>query len=76
MNDTHSVLLHVVGNLKAACAAVMSYLLFLPADETMLHNKDYYSIQPKVMEDYFVPREVCNVSQYCSVTVQLVQLKG
>jgi len=48
-----------VGNLKAACAAVASYLLFLPADETMLHNKDYYNSQPKVKEEYFMPREVC-----------------
>lgn len=46
-----------LGNLKAACAAVMSYLLFIPADETMLHNKDYYDAQPKVKEEYFVPRE-------------------
>ncbi|XP_024880411.1 prolyl 3-hydroxylase 2-like isoform X2 [Temnothorax curvispinosus] len=46
-----------LGNLKAACAAVASYLLFLPADETMLHNKDYYSLQPKVKEEYFTPRE-------------------
>lgn len=46
-----------LGNLKAACAAVASYLLFLPADETMLHNKDYYSSQPKVKEEYFTPRE-------------------
>lgn len=48
-----------MGNLKAACAAVASYLLFLPADETMLHNKDYYNSQPKVQEEYFTPREVC-----------------
>ncbi|KAL6254200.1 hypothetical protein P5V15_014822 [Pogonomyrmex californicus] len=46
-----------LGNLKAACAAVASYLLFLPADETMLHNKDYYNSQPKVKEEYFTPRE-------------------
>nr|XP_012234724.1 PREDICTED: prolyl 3-hydroxylase 2-like isoform X1 [Linepithema humile] len=46
-----------LGNLKAACAAVASYLLFIPADETMLHNKDYYSSQPKVEEEYFTPRE-------------------
>ncbi|XP_011151167.1 prolyl 3-hydroxylase 2 isoform X1 [Harpegnathos saltator] len=46
-----------LGNMKAACAAVASYLLFLPADETMLHNKDYYSAQPKVTDDYFTPRQ-------------------
>ncbi|XP_018399168.1 PREDICTED: prolyl 3-hydroxylase 2-like [Cyphomyrmex costatus] len=46
-----------LGNLKAACAAVASYLLFLPADEAMLNNKDYYSFQPKVEEQYFTPRK-------------------
>lgn len=46
-----------LGNLKAACSAVASYLLFVPADETMLYNKDYYSTQPKVEEEYFTPRE-------------------
>ncbi|XP_014480867.1 PREDICTED: prolyl 3-hydroxylase 1-like isoform X2 [Dinoponera quadriceps] len=46
-----------LGNLRAACAAVASYLLFLPADETMLHNKDYYSAQPKVTDEYFTPRQ-------------------
>lgn len=45
--------------MKAACAAVTSYLLFSPTDETMLYNKDYYSSQPKVKEEYFTPREVC-----------------
>ncbi|XP_032679224.1 prolyl 3-hydroxylase 1-like isoform X2 [Odontomachus brunneus] len=46
-----------LGNIKAACAAVASYLLFLPVDETMLHNKDYYSTQPKVTDEYFMPRQ-------------------
>lgn len=46
-----------LGNLKAACAAVASFLLFLPIDTAMLHNKDYYSAQPKVKEEYFQPRE-------------------
>ncbi|OAD59085.1 Prolyl 3-hydroxylase 1, partial [Eufriesea mexicana] len=46
-----------LGNLKAACAAVESYLLFNPVDKTMLQNKEYYSAQPKVMEDYFSPRQ-------------------
>lgn len=44
--------------MKETCAAVASYLLFLPADETMLHNKDYYSAQPKVTDEYFRPRQV------------------
>lgn len=52
-----------MGNLKAACAAVASYLLFIPADETMLHNKDYYSSRPKVKEEYFTPREVCEKTE-------------
>lgn len=47
-----------MGNLKAACAAVASYLLFDPVDETMLENKRYYGAQPKVEEDYFTPRQV------------------
>ncbi|KAG7199780.1 hypothetical protein KM043_000443 [Ampulex compressa] len=46
-----------LGNLRAACAAVESYLLFAPADETMLHNKAYYTSLPKVESTYFVPRE-------------------
>ncbi|XP_043529191.1 prolyl 3-hydroxylase 1-like isoform X2 [Frieseomelitta varia] len=46
-----------LGNLKAACAAVESYLLFDPVDKVMLQNKDYYSAKPKVREDYFSPRE-------------------
>lgn len=62
-----SFILCIVGNLKAACAAVASYLLFLPADETMLHNKDYYSFQPKVTEEYFTPREVCKKMELLKV---------
>ncbi|CAK9805831.1 Prolyl 3-hydroxylase 1 [Anthophora quadrimaculata] len=46
-----------LGNLKAACSAVESYLLFDPVDETMLQNKNYYSAQPKVKEEYFTPRQ-------------------
>ncbi|XP_015594433.1 prolyl 3-hydroxylase 2 [Cephus cinctus] len=46
-----------LGNLKEACAAVESYLLFIPADETMLQNRDYYSALPKVEKDDFKPRE-------------------
>ncbi|XP_031839217.2 prolyl 3-hydroxylase 1 isoform X1 [Nomia melanderi] len=46
-----------LGNLKAACAAVASYLVFDPVDGTMLQNKKYYSSQPMVEESYFVPRE-------------------
>lgn len=53
-----------VGNLKAACEAVSSYLLFYPDDETMLSNKEYYSKLPKVQDDYFIPRPVSNYSSY------------
>lgn len=47
-----------MGKLKAACAAVESFLLFDPVDTRMLENRKYYSIQPKVKEDYFSPRQV------------------
>lgn len=46
-----------LGKLKAACAAVESFLLFDPVDTRMLENRKYYSIQPKVKEDYFSPRQ-------------------
>ncbi|XP_017889080.1 prolyl 3-hydroxylase 1-like isoform X2 [Ceratina calcarata] len=45
-----------LGNLKAACSAVESYLLFEPMDETMLHNKEYYTAQPKTKQQDFIPR--------------------
>nr|XP_033341230.1 prolyl 3-hydroxylase 2-like isoform X1 [Megalopta genalis] len=44
-----------LGILKGACAAVESYLLFDPSDETMLQNKMYYSAE--AMEHFFRPRE-------------------
>ncbi|XP_044257307.1 prolyl 3-hydroxylase 1-like [Tribolium madens] len=44
------------GDLKAACAAVASYLLFYPNDETMLENKKFYSKLPKASDDFFIPR--------------------
>ncbi|KAK0162063.1 hypothetical protein PV327_008431 [Microctonus hyperodae] len=46
-----------LGDIKRTCQAVESYLLFFPADETMLNNKDYYSNLPKVKANYFTPRE-------------------
>ncbi|XP_043281496.1 cartilage-associated protein-like isoform X2 [Venturia canescens] len=46
-----------VGDLKNACAAVSSYLLFYPSDQLMLKNEEYYSKLPKIEEDYFTPRE-------------------
>jgi hypothetical protein len=47
-----------VGNLRKACEAVASYLMFYPADETMKNNKEYYLKLPKVEKDFFTPREV------------------
>ncbi|XP_066602566.1 prolyl 3-hydroxylase 2-like isoform X2 [Prorops nasuta] len=46
-----------IGNLKAACSAVASFLMFQPGDETMWHNKKYYESLPKVDDSYFQPRE-------------------
>nr|XP_012151788.1 PREDICTED: prolyl 3-hydroxylase 1-like isoform X2 [Megachile rotundata] len=46
-----------LGKLKAACAAVESYLLFDSLDETMQNNKAYYRAQPKVQEEYFTGRQ-------------------
>ncbi|XP_054005345.1 prolyl 3-hydroxylase 1-like isoform X1 [Hylaeus anthracinus] len=46
-----------LGNLKAACANVESFLLFNPIDESMLQNKKYYRAQPKVKEEDCVPRQ-------------------
>ncbi|KAJ8936432.1 hypothetical protein NQ318_015578 [Aromia moschata] len=44
-------------DLRKACQAVASYLLFYPDDYTMLSNMKYYSGLPKVKDDYFQPRE-------------------
>ena len=52
--------LFLVGNLKDAGAAVASYLLFYPDDDTMLENKDYYGRLPKANVDLFTPRPVSN----------------
>ncbi|XP_044752189.1 prolyl 3-hydroxylase 1-like [Coccinella septempunctata] len=45
-----------VGNLRMACEAVASFLLFVPDDETMLSNKEYYMKLPKVEKTFFKPR--------------------
>jgi tetratricopeptide (TPR) repeat protein len=45
-----------IGNLRAACAAVSSYLLFYPDDEAMLSNMEYYKRLPKANDDLFIPR--------------------
>ncbi|CAH0562145.1 unnamed protein product [Brassicogethes aeneus] len=46
-----------MGNIKEACQAVASYLLFFPDDETMLDNMKYYRSLPKVDNEDFRPRE-------------------
>lgn len=46
------------GNLKAACQAAASYLLFYPDDDTMRSNLKYYKKLPKVEASYFTPRPV------------------
>lgn len=56
-----SILFYIsVGEIKSTCQAVENYLLFYPADETMIKNKLFYSKLPKVQEnlDFFTPREV------------------
>ncbi|XP_011298276.1 prolyl 3-hydroxylase 2 [Fopius arisanus] len=48
-----------LGEIKSTCQAVESYLLFYPADETMLNNKEYYKKLPKVedqQDEYFIAR--------------------
>lgn len=57
-NVRYLLFLPSVGNLKEACQAVASYLLFYPDDEVMLDNMKYYRSLPKVTNDYFTPREV------------------
>ncbi|KAE8744370.1 hypothetical protein FOCC_FOCC008974 [Frankliniella occidentalis] len=44
------------GNLREACAAAGTYLLFLPGDSTMLENVEYYKTLPKVDDSMFRPR--------------------
>ena len=45
-------------NLQKACAAVGSYLLLRPEDETMLTNKNFYLQQAGISEEDFQPRKV------------------
>ncbi|XP_063981064.1 cartilage-associated protein-like isoform X2 [Diachasmimorpha longicaudata] len=48
-----------LGEIKSTCRAVESYLLFYPADETMLNNQEYYKKLPKVedqQDEFFSPR--------------------
>lgn len=59
----------LVGDIKKTCQAVESYLLFLPADETMVDNKEYYRNLPKVQENYFVPRPVSHSNFYIFIWV-------
>ncbi|KAF5293323.1 hypothetical protein FQR65_LT10988 [Abscondita terminalis] len=43
-------------NLKAACQAAASYVLFYPNDDTMRSNMQFYKNLPKVEENFFTPR--------------------
>ncbi|KAK4871674.1 hypothetical protein RN001_015798 [Aquatica leii] len=43
-------------NLKAACQAAASYVLFYPNDDTMRSNMEYYKSLPKVENNFFTPR--------------------
>ena len=53
-------------NLQKACAAVGSYLLLRPEDETMLTNKNFYLQQAGISEEDFQPRKV--IILYCVVS--------
>ncbi|XP_031334109.1 prolyl 3-hydroxylase 1-like isoform X1 [Photinus pyralis] len=44
------------GNLKSACQAAASYVLFYPNDDTMRSNMEYYKKLPKVDNSFFTPR--------------------
>jgi hypothetical protein len=52
-----------VGNQKMAAESTGTYLLLKPDDETMLHNRDYYSRQDGILPDDFQPKQVCICSQ-------------
>lgn len=43
-------------NLKSACQAAASYVLFYPNDVTMRNNIEYYKKLPKVESNFFTPR--------------------
>lgn len=43
-------------NIEKTCRAVASYLLFVPDDETMKENKDFYLTLDGVTLDMFQPR--------------------
>ncbi|CAB0030423.1 unnamed protein product [Trichogramma brassicae] len=46
-----------LNEIGSACEAVATFLLFFPADETMLSNKAYYESLPTVRPEHFEPRE-------------------
>jgi len=45
------------GKLSEASSAATSYQLFFPADETMIHNVEYYKKMPKSQLADFIPRK-------------------
>ncbi len=58
LTDQPCVFCSAAENLQKACAAVASYLLLRPDDETMMGNKKFYIQQPGVSEADFTPRKV------------------
>ena len=61
-------------NLQKACAAVGSYLLLRPEDETMLTNKNFYLQQAGISEEDFQPRKVTTLN--CSLVDPEIGLRG
>lgn len=57
-----------VGRLKDACAAAATYLMFLPADETMLENIEFYKALPKFQTSMLQPRTVSTRLKYSDYT--------
>uniref|UniRef100_A0A336MXH3 CSON006395 protein n=1 Tax=Culicoides sonorensis TaxID=179676 RepID=A0A336MXH3_CULSO len=47
-----------INDIKRACRAVASFLLFHPNDEEMLYNLNYYKEEHKAPDNYFKPRNV------------------
>jgi len=45
------------GKLSEASSAATSYQLFFPADETMIHNVEYYKKMPRSQIADFIPRK-------------------
>ena len=46
------------GDLENAARCTETYLLFLPENEVMLGNKNFYGKRDGIRLDYFTPRKV------------------